>query len=56
MGRTHSLAQFQAVATLEIWLRQMETHTSDRKRLAMPEPGQVEAVGEAALDEVTKQE
>jgi asparagine synthase (glutamine-hydrolysing) len=24
LGRTHSLAQFQAIATLEIWLRQME--------------------------------
>jgi asparagine synthase (glutamine-hydrolysing) len=28
LGRTHSLAQFQAVATLEIWLRQMEDRKS----------------------------
>jgi asparagine synthase (glutamine-hydrolysing) len=51
MGRTHSLAQFQAVATLEIWLRQMEARTSDRRRLAMPAPG---LAGEFVLDEATK--
>ena len=28
LGRTYSLAQFQAVATLEIWLRQMENRVS----------------------------
>jgi asparagine synthase (glutamine-hydrolysing) len=35
LGRTHSLAQFQAAATLEIWLRQMENRPtgSDRKTL-----------------------
>jgi asparagine synthase (glutamine-hydrolysing) len=36
LGRTHSLAQFQAVATLEIWLRQMESSPSGRGRLSMP--------------------
>jgi hypothetical protein len=30
LGRTHSLAQFQAIATLEIWLRQMENRKPDR--------------------------
>jgi asparagine synthase (glutamine-hydrolysing) len=28
LGRTHSLAQFQAIATLEIWLQQLETPVS----------------------------
>jgi asparagine synthase (glutamine-hydrolysing) len=32
LGRTHSLAQFQAVATLEIWLRQMEDRKSGRSQ------------------------
>jgi asparagine synthetase B (glutamine-hydrolysing) len=36
LGRTHSLAQFQAIATLEIWLRAMENRASDRRRLLIP--------------------
>jgi hypothetical protein len=36
LGRTHSLAQFQAVATLEIWLRQMDGCSARRGRLSMP--------------------